>query len=246
MSENPSTPSRVDLDALDTHRLVTLAESLLEKLENYQRHAAAAGFRVSVSAVRDWGQCAAAALSAEAELSRLGLPARCPPTSGSCLAAWAVDDLREWLQAIRGQNEQGWGVRGWELPGKLPLWELPDQARPLGQLREIVRDLRSVGNKPTPESVGRPEAEGGEQSPPLQIDGNDEKILLYLLEMYPRLRLQPEVAAGAGASRETVRKSLERLRSAGLTNRPKGERKGDSLTQKGKELAERLKRESKP
>jgi hypothetical protein len=134
----------VDLDALDLSHLLEMAEALLEKLEDYQRHAAAAGFRVTMPAVLAWQASGSAAPGVEAELSRLGLPASLPVASGAYKHLLAVDGLREWLLAMRGRDGQGWGVRGWELPTEFPIWQLPELACPLDQLREIVRDLRGI------------------------------------------------------------------------------------------------------
>jgi hypothetical protein len=111
-------------------------------MEDYQRHAAAAGFRVSVVAVLAWQSCSHTALAVEAELSRLGVTADLPRSTGSYERFRAVEGLREWLLAMRGKDRQGWGVLGWQPPGPLPMWELPDLACPLAQLREIVHDLR--------------------------------------------------------------------------------------------------------
>src|SRR5262245_56889506 len=101
--DRPATPAAVDLDALDLSGLLPLAEALLRSLEDYQRHAAAAGFRVTTTTVRTWVNLATAALAVEAELSRLGLPARISSVSGVRSGKrWAVDDLREWLLRSRG------------------------------------------------------------------------------------------------------------------------------------------------
>jgi hypothetical protein len=110
--------------------------------------------------------------------------------------------------------------------------ELSDQGAFLNRQRQLVL--------PATRGQGTASPLDGE----LTIDDNDERILLYLLEMYPRLSQQEDIVAGARVSRETVRKALARFRSAGVTQRPKGQRKGDGLTNKGKELAEQLQRRS--
>jgi DNA-binding MarR family transcriptional regulator len=69
----------------------------------------------------------------------------------------------------------------------------------------------------------------------------DGQVLLYLLEMHPLLRLQPDIEQGARLAHATVSDSLGRLRQAGYVHRPQGERKGSGLTDEGKKLAERCK-----
>jgi predicted transcriptional regulator len=98
---------------------------------------------------------------------------------------------------------------------------------------EIYRDLLDETN-------GKPPAEPPCQQPDVQLTDNDERVLLYLLEMHPRLRFKVDVATGADISEETARKLLDRLRDAGLVHRPKGPRKGIGLTDKGRQLAQRL------
>lgn len=74
----------------------------------------------------------------------------------------------------------------------------------------------------------------------LGLTDNDERVLLYLNELHPRLCTQADIEAGAGIARKTVSESLTRLLAADLVRRPQGERKGNGLTEKGKRLADRL------
>jgi hypothetical protein len=127
----------VDLDALDIRELVRLAKELLRTLEQYQEDAAATQFRVSIPVILAWRLFSRAAVSAEAELSRLGLPFRCPPTEGSHGRLMAVEGLREWLLRTRGSDEQGWAAR--ELGPPIHQGELPNLALPLAELRVVVR-----------------------------------------------------------------------------------------------------------
>jgi hypothetical protein len=135
----------VDLDALDIRELVRLAKGLLRTLKRYQRHAAATRFPVSIPVILAWQLFSRAAVSAEAELSRLGLPFRCPPTEGSHSRLMAVEGLREWLLRMRGSDEQGWAAR--ELGPPIHQGELPDLAIPLAELREVVRDLSAAAGQ---------------------------------------------------------------------------------------------------
>jgi DNA-binding MarR family transcriptional regulator len=75
----------------------------------------------------------------------------------------------------------------------------------------------------------------------LVIYPNDEAVLLYLLEMHPRLRQQEDIAVGAGVSRPTARKSIKRLLEAGMVFRPMP-RSGVGLTTNGSALAARIAR----
>jgi DNA-binding transcriptional regulator YhcF (GntR family) len=76
------------------------------------------------------------------------------------------------------------------------------------------------------------------------LDTFDVEILKFLLKQGQRLSAQEDIATGADVSRDTVSKSLNHLREAGLTCRPKGDRSGEGLTEDGKKLAERLERQS--
>jgi hypothetical protein len=247
----------INLDELDLSRLLGLAQSFLERLEHYQRHAAAAGFRVTEPAAVSWMRCHRAALEVEAELARLGLAAEAPAplaTDGSPDRTEAIMGLRGLLLHMRGEDVTRWGeavpVSGVWGAVAVGAQELPDLISWLGQLRELTTDLVRLvavrpsatdapadhapagANVPTPRSEP---AAGGEQ-----LTSKDVKVLLYLFEMHPRLCQQPDIVAGTELSRGTVSKSLKALRSAGLVHRPKGGRKGDGLTDEGKRLAEHL------
>src|SRR5262249_49126886 len=150
-------------------------ESLLAALGDYQRHAAAAGFRVSVAAVTCWQRYQLVALQAEAELGRLGLsghPQEPLAVGGEQKDYPGVLGLREHLLEARGKDGHGWGenlVPDYEriLKGELPAsgwWaavrvgatELPDLSRPLATLREVVGDLRAAAAR---RSEGTPAGE---------------------------------------------------------------------------------------
>jgi hypothetical protein len=148
------TPPPVDLDCLNIRRLAAQAAELHRRLKQYQRHAAAARFGVTEPAALAWLVSSRLAFELEAELSKLGLPAHGRPVSGSPDRVLASDGLREWLLAMRGQEAQGWGQRGWGLPTQRgPLRKLPDLGGPLQQLRELVRELVGAAS-------GRPPAKG--------------------------------------------------------------------------------------
>jgi hypothetical protein len=143
----------VDLDALDLTRLTELVWSFRDRLEDYQRRAAASGFRVTIGASALWLQCPVAAAAVEAELSRLGLGIELAlsTTSGRGLTT-VVNDLRFLLLQMRDWEEAGWGV---SVPAA-GLWgavgvgsrELPDLTPFLGQLRLLADDLPAVTAPP--------------------------------------------------------------------------------------------------
>ena len=157
-AERSATARQVDLDALDIRELVRLAKGLLGTLKRYQRHAAATRFRVSIPVILAWQLFSRTAVSAEAELSRLGLPFRCPLTEGSHGRLMAVGGLREWLLRMRGSDEQGWAARQQGPP--IHQGELPDLALPLAELREVVRDLSAAAppDEPGGTTLGQAES----------------------------------------------------------------------------------------
>jgi hypothetical protein len=79
------------------------------------------------------------------------------------------------------------------------------------------------------------------ESRPEWVTEAHERVLRYLLEMYPRLRQQEDIATSTGLARQTVKDALDALRERGYVHRPEGDRKGDGLTNQGKQLAEHLK-----
>jgi hypothetical protein len=75
---------------------------------------------------------------------------------------------------------------------------------------------------------------------PQRISKKDEAVLLYLLEMYPDFVFQWQIQGATDFAKDTISKSLARLRAADLVYYPRGERQGNNLTDKGKAYAERL------
>lgn len=75
---------------------------------------------------------------------------------------------------------------------------------------------------------------------PSLLTDTETRILCYLRELHPQLRNQLDIGAGADIARATVSKCLKGLREAGLVHRPKGQRKGEGLTDKGKVLADQI------
>jgi predicted transcriptional regulator len=72
------------------------------------------------------------------------------------------------------------------------------------------------------------------------IDKEDEAILRELGKKSPRLCLQYALETNTDISRKTVGKRLQSLLAKGLVVYPKGERKGVTITGKGRELLRRL------
>jgi len=80
--------------------------------------------------------------------------------------------------------------------------------------------------------------EGTEVEPPTSpLSQNEEKVILYLLEQDDCLRLQQDIAVATDLERKTVGSCLSTLRARGLVHRPGGERKGEALTDLGKQVA---------
>jgi hypothetical protein len=127
-------------------RLLKLAESFRARLEHYQRHAAAALFRVTEAGAVSWMRCCRAAVDLEAELARLGLAGDSPTqVAGASLdRVGAVKGLRGLLLQMRGEDVSRWG----EDASHSGVWAVPIGSRELpnlgpwgGQLRELVSDL---------------------------------------------------------------------------------------------------------
>lgn len=87
-------------------------------------------------------------------------------------------------------------------------------------------------------NVTPPKAPVADTLPPL--NQHDHEILLCLEERSPLAMVQIDIATATLIHRKTVGRRLERLREHGLVHRPMGERAGDTLTDRGRELAERL------
>jgi hypothetical protein len=141
----------VVLDTLPLRPLLDRGESLLAALEEYQRHASAAGFRVNMTAGVSWLAYQRSALQAEAELGRLGLsghPQDFLAVEGGEADYRGVMGLREHLLAARGGDGRDWGERlpptGWWSAVREGAAGLPDLRVPLATLREVVADLRAA------------------------------------------------------------------------------------------------------
>jgi hypothetical protein len=70
--------------------------------------------------------------------------------------------------------------------------------------------------------------------------GNDVAVMTALKKRHPQTMLQVEICEATGLSPNTVRDSLNKLRDAGYTHRPNGERKGETLTPAGLNSAQLL------
>jgi hypothetical protein len=99
---------------------------------------------------------------------------------------------------------------------------------------EVIFEAVHAG-RATPCSAFLLEDHGGQS-----LSDNEVRVLLYLLEMYPRLRTQVNIEAGATLARCTVSETLKRLRTVGLVHQPNGPRKGHGLTGRGKQIAQHL------
>jgi hypothetical protein len=130
--------AHINLDALNLLPLLGAAEDLLQRMETYQRHAAAGKFRVAPLPVSCRHDCIQARHRVEAELTHLGLELK---PSLPLITQWksdrgrAADGLREWL--LEASASGLWDVL------RIGATQLPDMAGPLAILREIVRDLRA-------------------------------------------------------------------------------------------------------
>jgi len=134
--------------------------------------------------------------------------------------------------------------------------------------KDIIRDERLLGSGGTFSTVpslssfgrlflrshrGKPEPPGGDrlgqtkvpetlEADPPAVSDNEERVLMYLHDCGLRLKSQYEIAEGTRLARKTVSDCLNRLRKRGLVHRPRGPRKGETLTEKGKELTKELAR----
>ena len=117
-------------------------------------------------------------------------------------------------------------------------YERTDKGIPLeylGLLRHGAERLREALS-----DQGLPD-ESAPSAPPL--DYEDVQVLRYLAEMYPLTKSQADIEAGSHVSRRTIGRRLKSLRDRGLTHRPKGERKGDAITDRGRTILEGLPRD---
>lgn len=68
----------------------------------------------------------------------------------------------------------------------------------------------------------------------------DRAVLIALFNRHPALIGQEDLAQATHISRKTVGESLDRLRSAGYVHRPSGERSGETVTEKGADVAKAI------
>jgi DNA-binding MarR family transcriptional regulator len=72
------------------------------------------------------------------------------------------------------------------------------------------------------------------------LDYEDEKILRQLAERCPRLLTVGQIAGPTYLAEKTVRARLTALIKEGLAERPRGPKRGATITKKGQELLKRL------
>jgi hypothetical protein len=84
------------------------------------------------------------------------------------------------------------------------------------------------------------DAASGAPRPTPPLNKNAVAILCCLNKHFPALLTQYDVVDATRLSRNTVRDVLEYLRCAGLAYRPQGKRKGDTVTDAGRALAQSL------
>jgi len=126
---------------------------------------------------------------------------------------------------------------------KFTLRELAPRVK--GYLRG-VRDLRRTAEgtqaASTDKSLDGPE----EGSTPEPLSMHEEKVLLCLLDSQAVLRRQLHISEYTKISPNSVATCLKRLETNGLVHRPKGKRSGYGLTDRGKEVADRLANQGHP
>lgn len=104
-------------------------------------------------------------------------------------------------------------------------WGRPDATRELArevrQLRRTIENQRTT----TPSSANKP----------APLTEREIGVLAVLAEYPSRLFDQNTISARAMVRKATVSDDLKRLRSLGLTHRPKGKRSGEGITARGLE-----------
>lgn len=110
-----------------------------------------------------------------------------------------------------------------------PAWRVvPPFAEALVEVTE--KGLAAIAEHITPPT---------EAAPDVPLSKTEEKVMLYLLDHDGCLRQQPDIMAGTDLSKGTVSSSLTTLRNKKLVHRPEGKRKGEGLTEAGREIARR-------
>jgi DNA-binding MarR family transcriptional regulator len=82
----------------------------------------------------------------------------------------------------------------------------------------------------------------GDESQPAGLDRNNVAVLYCLSNREPTLQTLDDIVVSAKVSRDTASKALKELIADGLACRPKGERKGATVTDKGRTMAEQIRR----
>lgn len=81
-----------------------------------------------------------------------------------------------------------------------------------------------------------------DESQPAGLDRNNVAVLFCLSNREPALQTLDDIVVSAKVSRDTASKALKELIADGLACRPKGERKGATVTDKGRTMAEQIRR----
>jgi predicted transcriptional regulator len=168
------------------------------------------------------------------------------PDGRYVLSRWSHDsyDWREAAELLDSRAALEWHLRrGLDVPAELrPLLAKMDVTAPPDT---EVHDEEDVARKPkTPDEA----SQGGD---PLVVrrGGNNAEVVLTpdaaklleaLLKEHPQTVFQYELAEAVCLGRRTVGGLLARLRERGLTHRPEGERKGETLTAYGLEVARHI------
>jgi predicted transcriptional regulator len=74
------------------------------------------------------------------------------------------------------------------------------------------------------------------------LDRNNVAVLFCLSNREPALQTLDDIVVSAKVSRDTASKALKELIDGGLASRPKGERKGATVTDKGQTMAAQIRR----
>ncbi len=135
----------------------------------------------------------------------------------------AVDAMKDGLPVSPGRGASHWDrlPHGWN--------------NQLDVLPRFIRELEAASMV----SADDPPAPAARGLPPL--DDIDIAVLLDLLDHDPVLRVQVDVEAYTGVGRKAVAASMTSLIDAGYSHRPKGERSGTGLTDKGRKVALKIK-----
>ena len=82
----------------------------------------------------------------------------------------------------------------------------------------------------------------GDESQSAGLDRNNIAVLFCLSNREPALQTLDDIVVSAKVSRDTASKALKELIADGLACRPKGERKGATVTGKGRTMAAQIRR----